>query len=64
MDTRGQIRPLDEFPDDEKDAARKRLEDAMLEHRAAMEELLTPEALAKIDKAEADLEARMLGMDT
>lgn len=59
MDSRGHIKPLEEFPDDKRTEARERLEKFQQEHREKLEATLTPEFLAKLDEAEAEFERKL-----
>jgi len=49
MDAQGNIRPLSEFPPEERDEAMRRLKQAEEEHHRRLESLLTSEALEDLE---------------
>lgn len=60
VDNRANIKPLDQFPDDERELALVRLELFQAKRREELKTLLTKEGLDKLEDLEAEWERRML----
>lgn len=61
MDNRGNIKPLDQFPEDERKKAIERLEKLENKEYERLREMLTDEGIAKV---EAEIELRITHGDS
>lgn len=62
MDSRGNIKPLSEFPEHERKDAAERLKKFQEDRDKLKEEILTDKAKDKLDKVEAKLDQMVLGI--
>ena len=60
MDANANIRPLKDFPEDEREMALKRFRAMEAGNRKELEALLTEEGIAKLEAAEAEFERRVI----